>query len=594
MIDFSLDINSILANIGRIILNKISVPTEFHQQCSKIATMKRDDPSGLICSLTDFQVASAITNFEIITTSGALNETLNHNWLENINLAYLGKIPKGLKALQEEYYKERWGGSSFIVLKLFDWQEIGGILLPTRMYFINGASIYTKKKNKKNNVNEDLLGYDYYLDEQHKHKLDKGVIFQKPFGRWFDEYEIPYYFRRGIYHNWEMINMLKVKQGMLLEQVIPFLLKIAKGDQQAIREGKQKINPEDLEKLAEDIQKDYDKTKESSEARAFTRFTLPDEVWEHIIPDIAKMFANDVPAGMERNILGGFGFIEMENVLSTSRKEGVLNPKVFIEEVNKGSGDFGKILSSIIDAVIIANSERPKYVEKLSKAIIHRPKARPFMTDAFKQELRLMFLYGALSYQTYIEVVGETDAEVERIRRERELHRGDEILFYPHQNRNLEEQTSQEEQAHLGKMGKEELLDENGNPLPPDKTDEALKDNYAVSGLAKTLAPYNSVSDLSPKIRKHLSADAQKTFIDVFNSSYKKHQDEVRAIRSAWKVIKLYYKKNKKGIWVRKNKKVTAEEIRTIANQLMEENDYSEDLSEQIKVKQNKQVDKEE
>jgi len=327
-VDFSLDIASILASLGKAILNKIVVPKEFHQQCTKIATLKNDDPSGLICSLTDFQIASAMTKFEILTPSEALNETLNKEWLENINAIYLGKISKGLEALQEEYYKERWGNSSLIALKLFDWQDVGGLSVPMRMYFVNGASIYSKKK--KSTDSEDLLNYDYYLDENRKkNKLTKGVIFQKPFGRWFDEYTIPYYFRRGIYHNWEMINMLKVKQGQILEQIIPILLQIAKGDLQAIRENKQIVKDTDLEEVAKSVQKDYNESKEGTDAKAFTRFTLPDEVWKTIIPDITKMFANEIPAGMERNILDGFGFIEVGSAMATSRRENILNPKVF-------------------------------------------------------------------------------------------------------------------------------------------------------------------------------------------------------------------------------------------------------------------------
>ena len=91
-----------------------------------------------------------------------------------------------------------------------------------------------------------------------------------------------------------------------------------------------------------------------------------------------------------------------------------------------------------------------------------------------------------------------------------------------------------------------------------------------MSELNKALAPYDSVNDLSPKIRKHLSADLQKVFIDVFNNAYEKYNDEIIAIKTSWKVIKKIGQKNLKNIWVRKNKKAKAEEIIALSNEMLE------------------------
>ena len=62
-----------------------------------------------------------------------------------------------------------------------------------------------------------LINYDYYLGKAGKNKLNKGVLFSRPYGRWFDKYPTPYLIKRGVYHNWKIIQSIKLRS---IEQLI--------------------------------------------------------------------------------------------------------------------------------------------------------------------------------------------------------------------------------------------------------------------------------------------------------------------------------------------------------------------------------------
>jgi cation transport regulator ChaB len=55
--------------------------------------------------------------------------------------------------------------------------------------------------------------------------------------------------------------------------------------------------------------------------------------------------------------------------------------------------------------------------------------------------------------------------------------------------------------------------------------------------------------NLSPEIRSHLSPEAQKTFIDRYNSVYDENNDEMKAEQAAWETIHQQYEEDEQGIW---------------------------------------------
>ena len=94
----------------------ISVPSDYHQRCSKVQEMLDNDISGTINSVLDYAVNSASeAKYRIECSETTLQKLLNL-WLEKINLEIKG-IPTGLQALSKEYFKERWEGSSFCILR---------------------------------------------------------------------------------------------------------------------------------------------------------------------------------------------------------------------------------------------------------------------------------------------------------------------------------------------------------------------------------------------------------------------------------------------------------------------------------------------
>jgi len=309
------------------LLKKIVVPTDFNGQCAAVETMLKDDVSGLVDSLTDFSVETASVEFSIESENKEYARVLN-KWLQDINKKYRGKIPTGIDALAKEYYKERWKASSFPVLKLGDIKRYdNGLLLPTTMFFVDGSSI--NAKDKEDGDVRHLLNYNYYLGNksEKKYLLDgDNVIFSRPYGRWFDKYPVPYLIKRGVYHNWTLINSIKNKQSEILEQIISYLMLVKKGSPELVKENIKAgyTNPE-LTEIKESIQTLMDKlnnvtTADGKTVKTPIRVTNFDEEITHLIPNLENIFKAELTQSSERNILSGLGFIDIVEATSTSRK----------------------------------------------------------------------------------------------------------------------------------------------------------------------------------------------------------------------------------------------------------------------------------
>ena len=544
-------------NLFNLLLNKITIPTEYHSQVKAVKEMLGDDLSGLADSLTDFQVNSADVDFRIETNNAELTRKLN-NWLEYINAPYNGQIPRGIKALAEEYYKERWKNSSFPILKILDWGNYGGIIVPTKMSFVDGGSIYSEEKDKSNV--QKLLNYNYYLgrDKGKGAELNTGVIITKPYGRWFDEYPTPYLIKRGVYHNYLIIKALKSKQTDLLEKIIPYLLLIKKGSETLEREGKT-VNTQELKDLVSDFRGLIDQLSEKvHRARTPVRATQWDEDITHLVPDMIKLFEPNLFAVAERNVLSGLGFIDVVEATSTSRRESILNPKAFIEETKKGVKDFrNNILQELIYRIKEENKDdHNKYFTDDRIIKVTNSPVVGFLTDQFKQEIRLQWKNGILSNQTYCELVGEVEYATEVARRERETRDGEEILMYPHQTNNIEDKESFEEMKR-----QQEYYDEEPTPKDEEKRpDNEDKDKFNKSAKKDLItAPYDTIKQLPKAVRNNVAPNLQKVWMDVFNRYYPKYGD-ARSARIAWGVIKKIGKRNKQGLWVKKSFFVKASE----------------------------------
>jgi len=637
------DFNGVFLNsLFSLLLKKIVVPTDYHGKVAAVKTMLEDDVSGLADSLTDFSVQTASVDFSVETDNPELTRILK-KWLDNINSQYNGQIPRGIKPLAEEYFKERWKSSSFPILKVTKWDIVDGISLPTKMFFVDGESIYAEELDE-NKKTKELVGYSYSLGKDGEDKLDKGVIITKPYGRWFDEYPNPFLIKRGIYHNWRIIESLKKRESEILEQIIPYLLTIKKGDIALATKDIKTYSQPELAEVKNQFQELMDKMNsiENGTTKSPIRVSQFDEEIKHLIPDLTSIFEPSLFASAEKNILTGLGFIDVVEAVSTSRRESILNPKAFIEETKKGVEDFKAILRELVAQIIENNKDSHKkwMSEKINFYIVSSP-VKGFITDDFKTQLRLLWERGQLSDQTYCEMVGEVDFRTEVARREKEAKDGTEITMYPHQTRNQEQFESFEE------IKRQKKFDKNGKPISPSKTDD--KDKYDIgsyeapvkcshcgnvfdllaeqeAGMGRVkcpqcsgsvtqkdfikgkkedleTAPYKTIKDLPSRVKNNLDTDLQSVFMRVFNNAYNLYKNETRAFRVAWSVIRRIGRKGKDGKWLRKSKRVKGklEKVkldRAILEQILEKEE-KQTIDEaiqlkglEIKEKQNKLLDK--
>jgi cation transport regulator ChaB len=59
----------------------------------------------------------------------------------------------------------------------------------------------------------------------------------------------------------------------------------------------------------------------------------------------------------------------------------------------------------------------------------------------------------------------------------------------------------------------------------------------------------NDVNDLSPEVRSHLSQDAQRTFMERYNSVFDETEDPMKAEQAAWDTIHQQYEEDENGVW---------------------------------------------
>jgi len=375
-----------------LLLKKIVVPSDYENQVKAVKEMQYDDVSGLVDSLTDFAVQSASVDFAIETDNDQFTKILK-KWLDRVNLDY-PQIPSGIQALSQEYYKVRWKYSSFPVLKIAEWDEMDGITVPTKMFFVDGQSIVARDIDE-DDENLSVTNYDYYLGskKEDKYKLEKNCIFARPYGRWFDKYPVPYLIKRGVYHNWKIIYSLKNMQSKILDQIIPYIMLIKKGSEGLATNNIKTYSNTELQQVVEDMQSLMNEIKSTKvgekSIRSPIRATNFDEDIKHLIPDLGTIMKPELFAQAERNILSGLGFIDVIQGISDTRRESILNPKGFVTEIKSGVEGFRGILKELIFLIQEENKRHKKYVN--STFYVTASPVKAFMTDDFKEKIRQLW-----------------------------------------------------------------------------------------------------------------------------------------------------------------------------------------------------------
>ena len=315
------------------------------------------------------------------------------------------------------------------------------------MMFVDGGSIWAEDKDKSETI--DLCGYNYFLGKAKDEEIKgKAFFMYKPFVRWHTKYPVPYLIRRGVYKNWKIVDMIKNKEIELVDRIIPYMMLVMKGTEQLALNNISYGAPE-LEAVKIKIQEMMDKLNQVSfnddghtTAKTPTRVTNFDEEIKHLIPDLEAMFKRELFAQAEKNILAGLGFIDIADAISTSRRESILNPKVFIKECNTGVSDFKVIVKDLLALIKEKNESNIKYNAK--KWIIASNPITDFSTDAFKEIIRSLSDRGLISNETTLNICGENtiNYELEKRKRITEVKEGDEMIMYPKLTQNQEEKAT--------------------------------------------------------------------------------------------------------------------------------------------------------
>ena len=121
------------------------------------------------------------------------------------------------------------------------------------------------------------------------------------------------------------------------------------------------------------------------------------------------------------------------------------------------------------------------------------------------------------------------DFEISKKRREREAGNGDEDLFFPrvilNQDSNMRNDTN--------------------DPRVPTPQEVPQRKKKVKAEQEYIEAPYKTTNDLPDNVKNVLPSEAQRQWLEVFNSIYKRTGgNEDRARKGAWSVIKKNWKKS--------------------------------------------------
>lgn len=406
-----------------------TIPSTLKEQVKVLRQSLENDITGLANTILDFTVNCACVDFSIETENKSLTKILN-NWLENINSNLRGKIPCGIKPLEKQYYLERWKASSLIVLRVI-WEDIDGWIQPSLCWFVDGEDIEIDTNDES-----ALIGSDkYYLNISKNNKillpknLNESIYIQKPFEKWSETYPVPFVIKRGIYKNIEIYRAFSEKGESLIRKAIEYLLLMRKGTEGLAKTGNANFSytNDDLKSISTDFKKIIKESRETGSTPSY--FTNFDTQIDHLIPDYTRILSASLYSQMERRLLAGLGIIDILESTGSTRKEGLMSPKPLISEINSGINDFSSILDDLVTDMIIRNKVKHRKLTGNMVKINHSP-VKEFIDTDLKQILRSVYDRGGLSLRTLVEVVGESNFDVEIERRKGEESIKD-IMFPP-------------------------------------------------------------------------------------------------------------------------------------------------------------------
>ncbi len=585
-------------------IKPIAEPQKYRDKVLAAKDVLKHDISGLVNSTIDFGMAAVSgVNYQVSTEDASLTKLLNE-WLDNINEGLRGHVPTGVGPLAKEYCRERWKGSSQLLLRAF-WENVDGYQLPNTMFFVDGEDIVCKNAEDPTIT----LGEEKYAIRVSNDKKDdiplprnkqETIYLQMPYEHWGTRETKPYLIRRGIWHNLVFMQLLSEKGEFVVARALEYLFLIKKGTENMYLDGNISYSREDLEKVSKDFQELLAKKKyeipviNGLPTGAPTYATQFDTTMEHLIPDYSKIISQELFAVIERRLLAGLGLIDLlEGTSGSKAKQSKLNAAPFMSEVRQAVTDFKCLLHDIMKEIAIKNNKKWKSV----KINITASPITDFVSEDGKTLLRSLYDRGLLSRQTIVTILGETDFETEVARLKDEKKKGIVDVMFPPVITNIDEQigakglpgksnptkvkepgvkntTKTNDKVPADKMGPEKKNYKNASlekpeegevfelnmpfekptmsdDLPPLPSPNFTRDEFDIVNLPAEVisesvyedAPYKENTGLPPAVQKYPSA-SQSAFRKAFNNALKFYKDEQTAFRVAWSVLKARNKKD--------------------------------------------------
>jgi len=220
-------------------LDQTKIPGTYRERVLESKALLENDETGIVTSLLDTAISSATNVDYAIDTSNENLTILLNNWLETLNYGLLGKIPTGIEALAKEYFRERWKGSSFLVLRTM-WEEVDGYKIPTKMWFVDGEDIVVECPDES-----ITLGSETYSIRLTNKKIipigkkpNEKIFVQKPFSSWGTQYPTPFLIQRGLFKNISFLILLMKKGEMVTAKALEYLMLVKKGTEKLALEGR--------------------------------------------------------------------------------------------------------------------------------------------------------------------------------------------------------------------------------------------------------------------------------------------------------------------------------------------------------------------
>ncbi len=579
--------------------SRINVASTFHGQIKQINKVLDNDATALISTILNFMIGTANVSISFDGNNSGFNKLLL-DWTKSINKNVAIDIPQGLRSFTEQYFRERWK-SSLIVLRI-KWAKKNGFLIPSRMWIMDGGSIYAHNDLGNLNSNEYYFGR---VDKEKKSNLltnteTETVIVRKPYNSWYDIYPTPYLKKSGaLYHALFKLKLLD-RQAEFINTAFPYQFLVKMGCEEAMRRHAMP-GEQDFKDMQEKFKNLKGQMSEHAFAKGFGGAVPFDVNFEELIPNYLKALDEKIHSGSDKKLLSALGLIELQG-FSSNRTEMILNPKVLVSEIEDAVLDYVELLQTVVDLIKDKNSNKYTVNDtvEVSPGVI-----KAFLTDEMKTLIRSWYDRGLISMEDALEDTTPLNFKTQTKKRDNERREQLHIKHYPRVTQNVEpsgdpdtfpddedvpddkkkntpevknyKQSCKETECitepmktvrsipneirHELSKEKQQIFKQAFNEAFENATkleyDNFLREKTAMEYAVKKVleyveAPYKTNKDLPKNIRNSLPSVAQTVWRTVFNESLKNGDSEEVARKKAWSAVKNGWEKNDDGKWVKK------------------------------------------